>query len=98
MHSPITAICLFQAVAYGATTALPAMGPMVNGLTAVVVGLLLATTYRLGKPTLTEPLTWGIALAALVLGAFLAISAALMLVAAGLLETLLLSHRKETRP
>jgi chromate transporter len=86
------------AAAYGATTALPAVGPMVNGLTAVVVGLLLATAYRLGKLTLKDPLTWGIALAAFAVGAFLAISAALILVAAGLLGTLLLSNRKEARP
>jgi chromate transporter len=95
---PSALLMVLLAVAYGATTALPAMGPMVNGLTAVVVGLLLATTYRLGTPTLQGPLTWGIALAAFVMGAFLAISAALVLVAAGLLGTLLLSNRKEARP
>ena len=95
---PAALLMVLLAAAYGATTALPAVGPMVNGLTAVVVGLLLATTYRLGKPLLTEPLTWGIALAAFVVGAFLAISAALILVAAGLLGTLLLSNRKEARP
>jgi len=89
---PSALLMVLLAAVYGATTALPAMGPMVNGLTAVVVGILLATTYRLGQPTLTEPLTWGIALVAF------AVSAALILVAAGLLGTLLLSSRTEGRP
>jgi chromate transport protein ChrA len=79
------------AAAYVATTALPAMGPTVNGLTAGVVGILLATTYRLGKPNVTEPLTWGIALVAFAIGAVLGISAALIVVAAGLLGMILLS-------
>jgi chromate transport protein ChrA len=67
------------------------MGPTVNGLTAGVVGILLATTYRLGKPNVTEPLTWGIALVAFAIGAVLGISAALIVVAAGLLGMILLS-------
>jgi chromate transport protein ChrA len=79
------------AATYVAMTALPAMGPMVNGLTAGVVGILLATTYRLGKPNIKERLTWGIALVAFAMGAFLGISAALIVVAAGLLEMILLS-------
>jgi chromate transport protein ChrA len=81
------------------------MGPMVNGLTAVVVGLLLATTYRLGQSNIKEPLTWGIALVAFAVGAFLGISAALIVVAAGLVGIFLLSppraaqdpNRKEGR-
>jgi chromate transport protein ChrA len=79
------------AAAYGAATALPAIGPSVNGLTAAVVGLLLATTYRLGQSNIQEPLTWGIALVAFAVGAFLGISAALIVVAAGLLGIMLLS-------
>jgi chromate transport protein ChrA len=67
------------------------MGPSVNGLTAGVVGILLATTYRLGKPNVKEPLTWGIALVAFAIGAFLGISAALIVVAAGLLGVIMLS-------
>lgn len=35
--------------AYVTVTALPALGPAINGLAAAVVGLVLATTYRLGK-------------------------------------------------
>jgi chromate transporter len=88
---PSALLMVLLAAAYGATTALPAMGPTVNGLTAGVVGILLATTYRLGKPNVKEPLTWGIALVAFAVGAFLGISAALIVVAAGLLGMLLLS-------
>jgi chromate transport protein ChrA len=55
------------------------------------VGLLLATTYRLGKPNIREPITWGIALVAFAIGAFVGISAALIVVAAGLFGMILLS-------
>ena len=88
---PSALLMVLLAAAYGAATALPAMGPTVQGLTAGVVGILLATTYRLGKPNVKEPLTWGIALVAFAVGAFLGISAALIVVAAGLLGMLLLS-------
>jgi chromate transporter len=87
---PSAVLMVLLAAAYVATTTLPAMGPGVNGLTAGVVGVLLATTYRLGKPNIKEPLTWGIALVAFAVGAFLGISAALIVVAAGLLGMVLL--------
>jgi chromate transporter len=103
---PSALLMVLLAGAYGATTALPAIGPTVNGLTAGVVGILLATTYRLGKPNIKEPLTWGIALVAFAIGAFLGLSAALIVVAAGLLGVILLSppsaaqdqKRQEERP
>jgi chromate transporter len=103
---PSALLMVLLAGAYVATTALPAIGPAVNGLTAGVVGILLATTYRLGKPNIKEPITWGMALAAFAAGAFLGISAALIVVAAGLLGMILLSPRstvqdqtrKEGRP
>jgi chromate transporter len=103
---PSALLMVLLAGAYVATTALPAIGPAVNGLTAGVVGILLATTYRLGKPNIKEPLTWGIALAAFAVGAYVGISAALIVVAAGLLGVILLSPsstaqdqtRKEGRP
>jgi len=94
------------AAAYVAATVLPAIGPAVNGLTAGVVGILLATTYRLGKPNIKEPLTWAITAAAFAAGAFLGISAALIVGASGLLGMLLLAPpnitqgqaRKEGKP
>jgi chromate transporter len=103
---PSALLMVLLAAGYVATTALPAIGPIVNGLTAGVVGILLATIYRLGKPNIKEPLTWGIALVAFAVVAFLGISAALIVVAAGLLGVILLSppsaaqdqQRKEGQP
>jgi len=74
-----------------ATTALPAVGPALNGLTAAVVGVLLATTYRLGKSSIKGSLMWGIAMVAFLVGAFLCVSVALIVVAAGLLGIFLFS-------
>jgi chromate transporter len=88
---PSAVLMVLLAAAYVATTTLPAIGPGVNGLTAGVVGILLATTYRLGKPHIQEPLTWGIALGAFAAGAFLGVSAAAIVVAAGLLGIILLT-------
>jgi chromate transporter len=103
---PSALLMVLLAGAYVATTTLPAIGPLVNGLTAGVVGILLATTYRLGKPNIKEPLTWGIALVSFAVGAFIGISAALIVVAAGVLGMILLSppraaqdqKRTEERP
>ena len=88
---------LLLAALYAAATALPGMGPAVSGLTAAVVGVLLATTYRLGKSNVTEPLTSGIALVAFAAGAFLDLNAALIVVAAGLLGMPLLSRPTANR-
>ncbi len=102
---PSALLMVLLAGAYVVTTALPAIGPTVNGLTAGAVGILLATTYRLGKSNIRNRLTWGIALMSFAVGAFVAISAALIVVAAGLLGKILLSppstaqdrERKEAR-
>jgi chromate transporter len=88
---PAALMMLVLAAAYVTVTALPAMRPGVNGLTAAVVGLLLATTYRLGKANITDRITMGIALASVVAGAVLGVSAALLVVAAGLLGVCLYS-------
>lgn len=85
------------AALYVAASSLPAIGPTANGLTAAVVGILLATTYRLGKANIHEPLTVTIALVAFVAGAFLDVSAALVVVAAGLLGIPLLSVAPTSR-
>jgi chromate transporter len=88
---PSVLLMVLLAGAYVATTALPTLGPTVNGLTAGVVGILLATTYRLGKPNIRNRLTWAIALMSFAVGAFVGISAAFIVVAAGLLGMILLS-------
>src|SRR5215510_4475812 len=82
---PATLMMLVLAAAYGTVTALPALQPAVHGLTAAVVGLLLATTYRLGKANITDHITLGMALASVMAGAVLGVNAALIVVAAGLL-------------
>jgi chromate transporter len=94
---PSALLMVLLAGAYAATTARPSLSPTVNGLTAGVVGILLATTYRLGKPNMYEPLTWGIALVAVAVGAVCDISAALIVVAAGLLGMILLSPPNAAR-
>ncbi|HYU19483.1 MAG TPA: chromate transporter [Chloroflexota bacterium] len=83
------------AAGYVSTTALPAVGPALSGLTAAVVGILLATAYRLGKRNIDpkEPLTVGIALAAFLAGAFLDANAALLVVGGGFLGVLALSDQ-----
>lgn len=88
---PSAVVMVMLAAAYEAATALPAIGPAVNGLTAAVIGVLLATTYRLGKANVKEPLTLAIVFIAFGAGAFLSANAALVVVAAGLVGIVLVS-------
>jgi chromate transporter len=82
---PSALLMLVLAAAYVSVSTVPAMRPAINGLTAAVVGILLATTYRLGKANIPDRLTLGMALASIVAGTVLGISAALIVMAAGLL-------------
>jgi chromate transporter len=82
---PSAFLMLLLAAAYVAVTILPALGPAMNGLSAAVIGILLATTYRLGKANVTTPIMGGIALAAFGAGALFGINAAFIVVAAGLI-------------
>jgi chromate transport protein ChrA len=82
---PAALMTLVLAIAYVTVTALPVLYPAMHGLTAAIVGLLLATTYRLGKANIADRATLGIALASVVAGAVLGVSAAVIVVAAGLL-------------
>ena len=81
---PAALMMLVLAAAYVSVTAVPAMRPALTGSTAAIVGVLLATTYRMGKANIPDRLTLGIALASLVAGAVLGISAAVIVVLAGL--------------
>jgi len=81
---PSALLMLMLAVVYVSVTAVPAMRPAINGLTAAVVGILLATTYRLGKANIPDRITRGIAFASIVAGAVLGLSAAVIVVTAGL--------------
>jgi chromate transporter len=82
---PSALMMLVLAAAYVSVTAVPAMRPAINGLTAAVVGLLLATTYRLGKSNIPDRMTLGMALASVIAGVVLGVSAAVIVVAAGLI-------------
>ena len=81
---PAALMMLVLAAAYVSVTAVPTIRPALTGLTAAIVGVLLATTYRMGKANIPDRLTLGIALASLVAGAVLGISAAVIVVLAGL--------------
>jgi chromate transporter len=87
---PSALLMLVLAAAYVAATKLPALHPAVNGLTAVVVGILVATTYRLGKANITGYLTLGIAVGSVIAGAIFDMHAALIVIAAGLLGACML--------
>ena len=90
---PSIILMLLLAAGYVASSAIPAVGPAINGVTSVVVGILLATAYRLGKRSISrvEPLPIALAAAAFLAEAFLSISVALIVVVAGVLGILLLS-------
>lgn len=96
---PAALLMLVLAAAYVGVTALPGLRPAVQGLTTAVVGVLLATTYRLGKANIKEALTLGIALAAFIAGAFLGVHAALIVTIAGLLGSVVLAApQQEGKP
>ena len=88
---PSAVMMLFLAVVYGSVGGLASIGPAVNGLTAAVVGLLLAATYRLGKANIKEPLTMVLGLMAFAAGGFFGVNAAAIVVAAGIVGVFLLS-------
>ena len=88
---PSALAMVLLAAGYTAVTTVPGVAPAVNGITSAVVGILMATAYRLGKRNITGPLTIGIGLVAFVAGAFLDVNAALIVVAGGIIGILLLS-------
>lgn len=80
------------AAGYVAVATLPGLRPVVTGITAATVGLLLASTYRLGKRNISGPLTVSIALTTFVAGAVFNINAALLVFAGGLIGIPLFSQ------
>lgn len=96
---PSILMMLLLAAGYVAASAIPAVGPAVNGISAAVVGILLATAYRLGKRniSLKEPLTVALAAASLLVGALLGVNVALIVIAAGLIGALLLAPPSEAQ-
>lgn len=92
---PSAVVMTLLAAGYLAATSLPAIGPAVTGLTAAVVGVLLATTYRIGKRNITsrQPVTIAIALLAFAAGGVLGLNVALIAVAGGIVGVLMLAPR-----
>ena len=78
------------ALSYGYTqlARLPAAGSGVRGMLAVVVGLLLVTLARLGRPAFRAPLAIALAVAAFVVVAALQVHAAWVVLAAGFIGVL----------
>ena len=87
---PVTAMLLLG-LCYDAVSGWSAFGRAAQGLTAAVVGLLLASAYRFGRATLTGPLGLGIAIVAFGSSAGLGVPAAAVVVVAGLVGVPLLS-------
>jgi chromate transporter len=87
---PVTAMLLLG-LFYDAVSGWSAFGRAAQGLTAAVVGLLLASAYRFGRATLSGPLGLGIAIGAFGSSAGLGVPAAAVVVAAGLVGVPLLS-------
>lgn len=79
------------AALYGVASELPAVGPAANGLTASVLGLLLSAAYRLGRANIERPLTMTLTLLAFAAGGIFDVSAALIVVASGLVGILCLA-------
>jgi chromate transporter len=84
---PSTAAMIALAAGSLAVREHPLFPPMAEGLTAAAVGLLLATTWRLGKRSITvrQPLSLVVACGAIAAGGLLGTSAALIVLIAGLL-------------
>ena len=93
---PVT-MMLLLAIFYDAVSGWSAFGRAAQGLTAAVVGLLLASACRFGRATLAGPIGLGIALSAFGSAAGLGVPAAAVVVAAGLVGAPLLSA-PGTRP
>jgi len=91
---PAALAMLLLAAGYVAVTGLLHVQPAITGLTAAVVGMMIATMYRLGKKNITGGVGIAIAVVAFAAGAFLTINAALIVVAAGLLGISLFSQAK----
>ena len=84
---PSTVAMMALAAGYIAVSGLPLVRPAADGLTAAAVGLLLATAWRLGKRAIAprQPLSVVLAVGAVIAGGVFGISAAILVVAAGLI-------------
>ena len=84
---PSTVAMMALAAGYIAVSGLPLVKPAAQGLTAAAVGLLLATAWRLSKRAIKprQPLGVALAVGAIVAGGVFGISAALLVLVAGVI-------------
>jgi chromate transporter len=82
---PSTVAMMALAAGSIAVSGLPLMRPAAEGLTAAAVGLLLATAWRLSKRSISLRLSVVLAVTAVVAGGVFGVSAALLVVTAGLI-------------
>jgi chromate transporter len=84
---PSTLAMMALAAGYIAVSGLPLVRPAADGLTAAAVGLLLATAWRLSKRAIKprQPLSVVLAAGAVIAGGVFGISAAILVVVAGLI-------------
>jgi chromate transporter len=84
---PSTLAMIALAAGYIAVSGLPLIRPAVAGLTAAAVGLLLATAWRLSRRSINvrQPLGLVLAAGAIIAGGAFGISAAILVVVAGLI-------------
>ena len=86
---PSAAVMLALSYGYSQVARFPAAGSGLRGLLAAVAGLLLVTTYRLGREVLTSPLPLTLAAAAFGSSLFLHLGAAWIVLTAGLVGVLI---------
>ena len=82
---PSFAMMLALAALYHSVGALPAVAGATRGLTAAVAGLLVVTTWTLGRKGISEPLGWALALLAGAASVGAGVHPAWLVVAAGAL-------------
>lgn len=82
--APSAVLMIALAHGFAGLGAIPAVGPMLRGLLAVVVGLLVVATYRLARPNVQTPLGAGLAVGAFLTGLTFSLNPAWIVVAAGL--------------
>lgn len=88
---PSAVFMTLLAVLYVAVHDIPVVGAALKGLAAAVVGLLVATTFRLGQSNAGQLWTLLIAGAAFAVAVYFGVNAAVIVVVAGLLGLLTLS-------
>jgi chromate transporter len=90
---PSAAAMTLLAFGYVAVSGLPLVRPAAEGLTGAAVGLLLATAWRLSKRAIDprQPLSVVLALGAVVLAGVAGLSAAIVVLAAGLVGVAILT-------